>query len=120
MIATVLQTATNSYMWTWCTLRLSVLIALIAKITVFWDITQCRFMDLGKPVISEFRALRVPHTIKTEATALSTEFILIYKTTRHHGTFSFHSVDVEVGRSSRTYNPWKVMTVPSAESVKLC
>jgi len=31
-----------------------------------------------------FRAHTVPYTIKMEAAALSTEFVLIYKTTKHH------------------------------------
>ena len=43
-----------------------------------------RHKHFGEACYLMFRAHTVPYTMKMEAAALSTEFVLIYKATQHH------------------------------------
>lgn len=107
-------------MWTWCTPRYSVLMVVSAKITVFWDVTWHTFMDRCKH-FGEACYLSVQGTHCTihyedgSSSFVHRICIHLQNCTLSQKNWGSHSIDVETGRSSRSYHPLKVMTLPSSE-----
>jgi hypothetical protein len=102
-------------MWTRCTPRSSVFMVVSAKITVFWDMTHRTFMDRSKHLGQAFylngqgtqctincedRSSRFVHKIHTH----------LQNYTVWHILWGSHSIDIETGRSSRSYHLLTVMT----------